>query len=105
MIEAAQFRVLTSIPAFFPQIFAQDLSPKKAAELNAGQIPINAAILGSPSGPVGWHAIRSWYAVSGADRSSILPSSTGWPAALARSLCSSMMPATPAVSRITRRGS
>lgn len=54
-------------PAFFPQIFAQDLSPKKAAELNAGQIPINAAILGSPSGPVGWHAIRSWYAVSGAD--------------------------------------
>ena len=24
-------------PAFFPQIFAQDLSPKKAAELNAGK--------------------------------------------------------------------
>jgi hypothetical protein len=29
-------------PAPFPQIFAQGLSPRKAAELNAGQIPINA---------------------------------------------------------------
>ena len=28
-------------PAFFPQVFCQDLSPKKAAELNAGQRPIS----------------------------------------------------------------
>ena len=54
--------------AFFAQIFAQDLSQKKAAVLNAGQRPINAFILGSPSGPVAWHTIPSWYAVSGADR-------------------------------------
>jgi pimeloyl-ACP methyl ester carboxylesterase len=52
---------------FFPAIFAQDLSPKKAAVLNAGQRPINAAILGSPSGPIAWDSLPSWYAVSGAD--------------------------------------
>src|SRR6266849_2768039 len=54
-------------PAFFPQYFAQDLNPKLAASLNAAQRPINAPILGTPSGPVAWHTLRSWYAVSGAD--------------------------------------
>lgn len=55
-------------PAFFPQIFAQDLSAAQAAQLNAAQRPINPAILFTPSGPVAWHTLPSWYAVSGADR-------------------------------------
>ena len=55
-------------PAFFSQLFAQDLSPKKAAELNAGQRPASLAILGGPSGPVAWHDLPSWYAISGQDR-------------------------------------
>jgi pimeloyl-ACP methyl ester carboxylesterase len=55
-------------PAFFPADFAADLSPMKAAVLNAGQQPTSPAILVTPSGPVGWHAIPSWYAISGMDR-------------------------------------
>jgi pimeloyl-ACP methyl ester carboxylesterase len=56
-------------PAFFPQLFAQDLSAKKAAALNAAQRPIAfIPVFVTPSGPVGWHTIPSWYAVSGADR-------------------------------------
>ncbi len=54
-------------PAFFPQLFCQDLNPKLAATLNAAQRPINASILFSPSGPVAWHSLPSWYAVSGKD--------------------------------------
>jgi len=56
-------------PAFFPQFFAQDLPAKKAAALNAAQRPIAfIPIFVTPSGPVGWHSIPSWYQVSGADR-------------------------------------
>lgn len=55
-------------PAFFPQDFAQDLNPRLAATLNAQQRPFNFPIFGAPSGPVAWHALPSWYAVSGADR-------------------------------------
>lgn len=55
-------------PAFFPQLFAQDLSPKKAAELNTGQRPASLEVLGGPSGPVAWHDLPSWYAISGQDR-------------------------------------
>lgn len=54
-------------PAYFPRFFAQDLNPKLAATLNAAQRPINAPILFTPSGPVAWHTLPSWYAVSGAD--------------------------------------
>jgi pimeloyl-ACP methyl ester carboxylesterase len=54
-------------PAFFPQFFAQDLSPKLAATLNAEQRPTSLQLFGTPSGPGAWHTIRSWYAVSGAD--------------------------------------
>jgi pimeloyl-ACP methyl ester carboxylesterase len=54
-------------PAFFPQIFAQDLSPKKAAELNAGQRPTSLGALIEFSGPIAWDALPSWYAVSGED--------------------------------------
>ena len=52
-------------PAFFPQFFAQDLSPKKAAALNEGQQPVDLATFFTPSGPVA--SLPSWYAVSGED--------------------------------------
>ena len=54
-------------PAFFPGIFCQDLSPKKAAELNAGQRPAGLGALTEPSGPVAWHSLPVWYAISGQD--------------------------------------
>jgi pimeloyl-ACP methyl ester carboxylesterase len=55
-------------PAFFPEIFCQELSPKKAAELNAGQRPISLVAGSEPSGPAAWHELPSWYAISGQDR-------------------------------------
>ena len=55
-------------PAYFPQDFAQDLNPKLAATLNAQQRPTDFSIFVTPSGPVAWHSLPSWYAVSGADR-------------------------------------
>jgi len=54
-------------PAFFRPLFAADLSPKKAQALNDGQQASSVALLVSPSGPVGWHAIPSWYAISALD--------------------------------------
>jgi pimeloyl-ACP methyl ester carboxylesterase len=54
-------------PAIFPRVFCQDLSPKKAAELNAGQRPISLFAGSEPSGPVAWKALPSWYAISGQD--------------------------------------
>jgi pimeloyl-ACP methyl ester carboxylesterase len=54
-------------PAFFPQFFCQDLNPKLAATLNAEQIPANFSIVLTPSGPVAWHTLPSWYAISGKD--------------------------------------
>ena len=55
-------------PAFFREDFAQDLSPKLAAELNSQQRPLNAPILFTPSGPVAWHTMPSWFAISARDR-------------------------------------
>jgi pimeloyl-ACP methyl ester carboxylesterase len=54
-------------PAFFPQLFCQDLSPKKAAELNAAQRPTSLVAGSEPSGPAAWHELPSWYAISGQD--------------------------------------
>ncbi len=54
-------------PAHFPRLFCQDLSPKKAAVLNAGQRPTSVGALSEPSGPVAWKTLPSWYAVSGQD--------------------------------------
>ncbi len=64
------FGSLASIdPAFFPQFFAQDLAAAQAAALAAAQRPIAfIPVFVTPSGPVGWHKIPSWYQVSGADR-------------------------------------
>src|SRR6266516_5815206 len=54
-------------PPFFRPTFAQDVPVNQANAMNAAQRPINAPILGTPSGPVAWHDLPSWYAVSGAD--------------------------------------
>ena len=54
-------------PAIFPGVFCQDLSPKKAAELNAGQRPISVFAGDEPSGPIAWDDLPSWYAISGQD--------------------------------------
>lgn len=54
-------------PAFFPRFFCQDLSPKKAAVLNAGQRATGLGALTEPSGPVAWKTLPSWYAISGQD--------------------------------------
>ena len=36
--------------------------------MNAGQQATSPAVLVTPSGPVAWHTLPSWYAVSAADR-------------------------------------
>jgi len=54
-------------PAFFHEIFAADLSPRKAAAMNAAQGATHPAALLSPSGPVAWHDLPTYYAVSGKD--------------------------------------
>ncbi|HEX3814430.1 MAG TPA: alpha/beta hydrolase [Mycobacteriales bacterium] len=55
-------------PNLFRQYFAQDLSPSRAGLLNAAQQPLNFPIVTTPSGPVAWPSVPSWYAVSGSDR-------------------------------------
>jgi pimeloyl-ACP methyl ester carboxylesterase len=55
-------------PAHFREDFAQDLSPKLAATLSTQQRPTELALFFTPSGPVAWETLPSWYAVSGADR-------------------------------------
>jgi pimeloyl-ACP methyl ester carboxylesterase len=55
-------------PAFFREDFAQDLNPKLAARLAAAQGKTSLGILTEPAGPVAWHDLPSWYAISGADR-------------------------------------
>jgi len=55
-------------PAFFPQLFAQDL-PKVVAQNMAGsQRPGALASLVAPSGPAAWASIPSWYMVASNDR-------------------------------------
>jgi len=54
-------------PAFFAQFFCQDLNPNLEETLNAEQIPLNFSIALTPSGPVAWHTLPSWYAISGKD--------------------------------------
>jgi pimeloyl-ACP methyl ester carboxylesterase len=55
-------------PSYFREDFAQDLSPKLAATLSSQQRPADFSIFVTPSGPVAWHSLPSWYAISGADR-------------------------------------
>ena len=56
-------------PLYFSEFFAQDLPAGQAEALNDAQRPIAfIPVFVTPSGPVGWHTIPSWYQVSGADR-------------------------------------
>ncbi|HEX5164926.1 MAG TPA: alpha/beta hydrolase, partial [Thermomicrobiales bacterium] len=55
-------------PAFFHEIFCADVSDAEAAVMNAAQQPTHPALLVTPSGPVGWHDLPLYYAVSGQDR-------------------------------------
>jgi pimeloyl-ACP methyl ester carboxylesterase len=55
-------------PAYFPQLFAQDI-PKVVAQNMAGsQRPGALASLVTPSGPAAWETIPSWYMVAKNDR-------------------------------------
>jgi pimeloyl-ACP methyl ester carboxylesterase len=93
-------------PAFFPQFFAQDLPAAQAAALNAAQRPIAfIPVFVTPSGPVGWHKIPSWYQVSGADRMIDPLRSASWLPAPARPRLSSPPQATSAASPCIRSNS
>jgi pimeloyl-ACP methyl ester carboxylesterase len=51
-------------PAFFRQLFAQDVPANQAAVMAASQRPAALATLGEPSGPPAWEDIESWYLVA-----------------------------------------
>jgi pimeloyl-ACP methyl ester carboxylesterase len=55
-------------PAFFRAVFAADLPASQAAVMGAGQRPLLASALGTPSGVPAWKTIPSWYVVAGRDR-------------------------------------
>jgi pimeloyl-ACP methyl ester carboxylesterase len=65
-VDADQLATISA--PYFRDDFAQDLNPKRAAELGAAQTPTSLGILFTPSGPAAWHQVPCWYAVSGADR-------------------------------------
>jgi pimeloyl-ACP methyl ester carboxylesterase len=55
-------------PEFFRDDFAADLNPKLAAQLSEQQGPTSFGLFFEPAGPVAWHNLPTWYAVSGLDR-------------------------------------
>jgi pimeloyl-ACP methyl ester carboxylesterase len=55
-------------PEFFRDDFAADLNPKLAAQLREQQGPTSFGLFFEPAGPVAWHNLPTWYAVSGLDR-------------------------------------
>jgi pimeloyl-ACP methyl ester carboxylesterase len=55
-------------PEFFQSDFAADLNPKLAAQLSKQQVPASFGLFFEPAGPVAWHSLPSWYAVSALDR-------------------------------------
>jgi Alpha/beta hydrolase family len=67
-VPAPELPFVIIAPEFFREDLAQDLNPKLAAALAAAQDPTSLVILGAASGPGAWHTLRSWYAVSAADR-------------------------------------
>jgi pimeloyl-ACP methyl ester carboxylesterase len=68
LVPAPEYPLFIVDPQFFPEDFAQDLNPKLAAEIADQQRPTSLALFVTPSGPAAWHALPSWYAISGADR-------------------------------------
>jgi pimeloyl-ACP methyl ester carboxylesterase len=55
-------------PAFFPELFAQDLPKIVSKTMAAGQRPGSFASLVTPSGVPAWQSIPSWYMVAANDR-------------------------------------
>ncbi|MFD4922984.1 alpha/beta fold hydrolase [Streptomyces goshikiensis] len=51
-------------PAYFRQLFAQDLPAAQAAQMAAAQRPAALATLAQPAGAPGWKTIPSWYLVA-----------------------------------------
>jgi pimeloyl-ACP methyl ester carboxylesterase len=51
-------------PAFFREVFAQDLPRRQATVMAAAQRPLVASALGTPSGQPAWRSIPSWYLVA-----------------------------------------
>ncbi len=54
-------------PAFFRELFAQDLPRAVANTMAAGQRPAALAAFGTPSGEPAWKTIPSWYLVARQD--------------------------------------
>ena len=54
-------------PAFFHELFAQDLPPKQTAVMGASQRPAALSALFTPSGVPAWKTIPSWYLVASQD--------------------------------------
>jgi pimeloyl-ACP methyl ester carboxylesterase len=55
-------------PDFFQADFAAELNPNLAARLSDEQRPTSFGLFFEPAGPVAWHTLPSWYAVSGLDQ-------------------------------------
>lgn len=55
-------------PNLFPQIFAADIAPNKAAVLAAGQRPLAGSALSDPAGEPAWKNIPSWTLIGTADK-------------------------------------
>jgi pimeloyl-ACP methyl ester carboxylesterase len=68
LVFAPSFPFVIVDPQFYAEDFAQDLNPKLGAEITAQQRPTSLGLFGTPSGAAAWHALPSWYAVSGHDR-------------------------------------
>jgi hypothetical protein len=65
-------------PEFFRADFAADINPKLAGRLSNQQRPTSFGLFFEPAGPVAWHALPSWYAVSGLDRMVDPPFNARW---------------------------
>jgi pimeloyl-ACP methyl ester carboxylesterase len=55
-------------PAYFRELFAQDLPRAVSATMAATQRPAALAAFGTPSGVPGWKSIPTWYMVAKQDR-------------------------------------
>ena len=54
-------------PAYFRDVFAADLPASQASVMAAGQRPLLASALGTPSGVPAWRTVPSWYVVATRD--------------------------------------
>jgi pimeloyl-ACP methyl ester carboxylesterase len=55
-------------PAFFREVFAQDVPPRQAAVMAASQRPGTLSSFVTPSGPPAWRTIPSWALIAKNDR-------------------------------------